>query len=230
MYCIKCGVQLADTERVCPLCLTRVYHPELTRPAAEPMYPKDRIPANPRVSLALPILMSILFFATAVVVLLCDLQLHRKVTWSGFVVGALVTSYVFILPAWFKKPNPVIFVPCDFAIIGVFLLYICLETGGKWFLPFAFPVTGGIMLIVTACVALIKYVKRGFLYIIGGGSIALGAFMLLTEFLLVITFEGVNFIGWYLYPLVTLGLFGALLIFLAICRPARQSMERRFFI
>ena len=86
------------------------------------------------------------------------------------------------------------------------------------------------MLIVTACVALIKYVKRGFLYIIGGGSIALGAFMLLTEFLLVITFEGVNFIGWSLYPLVTLGLFGALLIFLAICRPARQSMERRFFI
>ena len=29
MYCIKCGVELADSERVCPLCGTRVFHPDL---------------------------------------------------------------------------------------------------------------------------------------------------------------------------------------------------------
>ena len=29
MYCIKCGVELADTEKQCPLCGTLVYHPEL---------------------------------------------------------------------------------------------------------------------------------------------------------------------------------------------------------
>ena len=28
MYCIKCGVKLADTEKKCPLCGTVVYHPE----------------------------------------------------------------------------------------------------------------------------------------------------------------------------------------------------------
>ena len=26
MYCIKCGVELADSEKVCPLCGTRVFH------------------------------------------------------------------------------------------------------------------------------------------------------------------------------------------------------------
>jgi len=230
MYCVNCGVKLADTEKTCPLCDTRVFHPDLKQGEAEELYPPKEYPHGKSYFFIPHIIVSTFLLISVIIALICDIQLNEKVVWSGYVIGALVTSYVFILPAWFKKPNPVIFVPCDFAIIGVFLLYICLETGGKWFLPFAFPVTGGIMLIVTACVALIKYVKRGFLYIIGGGSIALGAFMLLTEFLLVITFEGVNFIGWYLYPLVTLGLFGALLIFLAICRPARQSMERRFFI
>ena len=27
MYCVKCGVELADSQRVCPLCGTRVFHP-----------------------------------------------------------------------------------------------------------------------------------------------------------------------------------------------------------
>lgn len=28
MYCIKCGVKLADSEKKCPLCNTIVCHPE----------------------------------------------------------------------------------------------------------------------------------------------------------------------------------------------------------
>ena len=29
MFCVKCGVELADSEKVCPLCGTRVFHPDL---------------------------------------------------------------------------------------------------------------------------------------------------------------------------------------------------------
>ena len=39
MYCIKCGVELADSERVCPLCGTRVFHPDLPCGQGEPPYP-----------------------------------------------------------------------------------------------------------------------------------------------------------------------------------------------
>ena len=39
MYCIKCGVELADSEKVCPLCGTRVFHPDLPRAQGEPPYP-----------------------------------------------------------------------------------------------------------------------------------------------------------------------------------------------
>ena len=44
MYCINCGVKLADTEEKCPLCATVVYHPDLDRETAEPLYPRHRIP------------------------------------------------------------------------------------------------------------------------------------------------------------------------------------------
>jgi hypothetical protein len=35
---------------------------------------------------------------------------------------------------------------------------------------------------------------------------------------------------WSLYPLTALVLLGGMLIFLAICRPARETMERKFFL
>ena len=52
--------------------------------------------------------------------------------------------------------------------------------------------------------------------------------MVLIEFLLKHTF-GTAFIGWSLYPLTALVLLGGFLIFLGICRPAREAMERKVF-
>jgi hypothetical protein len=143
----------------------------------------------------------------------------------------LITGYIFIvLPSWFKNPNPVIFVPIDFTVAGVFLLYISLYTKGGWFLSFAFPVVGGIGLLVTALTVLLKYLKKGKLFAIGGFFMLLGAFMMLAEFMMIITFKVGRFLGWSIYPLVSLGMIGAFLIFLAIYRPARELMERKFFI
>lgn len=230
MYCVNCGVKLADTEKTCPLCDTTVYHPEIKQENPQALYPDDKYP-NGKVYAFLPhIIVTAFILLSIIIALICDLQFNDRIVWSGYVIGALLTGYVFILPVWFNKPNPVIFIPCDFVAVGVYLLYICLATGGNWFMPFAFPVTGGVMLIVTACITLLHYVKRGQLYIFGGTFIAFGGFALLAEFLSVITFESIRFIGWSFYPLVTLMLLGGLLIFLAICRPARQSMERKFFI
>ena len=109
-------------------------------------------------------------------------------------------------------------------------MYINLATGGDWFLTFAFPLTGGVCLIVTAVVTLLRYVPKGALYTLGGASIAMGGLMLLMEFLVNITFHVYKFFCWSLYPLIALVIVGGLLIFLAICRPARQTLERKFFI
>jgi len=161
----------------------------------------------------------------------CDILLTSSVTWSGYVIGGLLVLYVAaVLPGWFRKPNPVIFTPCTFAAIGLYLLYINLATGGGWFLSFAFPVTGFICLLVTASVTLLRYVPRGLLYILGGATVTLGLFMPVMELLLAVTFQSITFVGWSWIPLTGLALLGGTLIFFAICRPAREAAERKLFI
>ena len=42
MYCVKCGVELADSEKKCPLCGTPVFHPDIPRNLSDPPFPPDR--------------------------------------------------------------------------------------------------------------------------------------------------------------------------------------------
>ena len=231
MYCINCGVKLADTEKHCPLCGTKVYHPDLKQPAGQPQYPRYHypdLPVNPKTAL---FLVTGLFLLPILVTLPCDLLTDGSLNWFGYVAGALGVGYVlFVLPYWFRKPNPVIFVPCSFLSVGLYLLYINLVTGGGWFLSFAFPLVAFLGLLSTAVAALMRYIRRGRLFIFGGAFLALGLYVPLMELFLVITFSGLRFTGWSFFPLVPLVLFGGFLIFLGVCRPAREVMERKFFL
>lgn len=231
MYCIKCGVALADTEKQCPLCGTTVFHPELTQKEAAPLYPHHRMPTPQAHPWGALLIISMLFLLPVSICLVCDWQINGIIGWSGYVVGALSVLYVMtVLPGWFRHPNPVIFVPVSFVAIGLYLLYINIAVGGNWFLSFAFPVTGCLGLIITAVVTLCRYVRKGKLYIYGGACIALGGFMLLLEYLLHITF-GLPGIGtWSPYPLIVFSLLGANLILVALCPPLRESLERKFFL
>lgn len=229
MYCIRCGVQLVEGQTRCPLCATEMVLPEDLRRDTT-LYPADKHPKAHKRNLWPHVVIAAGFLLPMLIVLICNWQLSHSIDWSGYVVGALLVSYVALgLPRWFRKPNPVIFTPCAFAAAALYVLYIQWMTGGSWYLTFALPVIVGLTLIVTAVVTLVKYVRKGLLYIYGGASIAFGALTLLMEFLLVITFPGVPFVGWSLYPLTVFAVVGGLLIFLAICRPARDMMERKTF-
>ncbi len=231
MYCVKCGVKLADTEKICPLCGTQAYHPDIKQGENNHIYPKRKYPKPEEQALGLPIFLTAVCLVPLLTVLVCDLRFSGAITWSGIVAGALALLYlIFVLPLWFRNPHPMIFVPCSFGAVGVYLLYLNCVTNGKWFLSFAFPILGCISAIVITVLVLLRYVRRGKLYIFGGAFIATGGMMLLMEFLMGITFANVDFIGWSFYPLVSLALIGGILIFLGICRPAREAMERKFFI
>ena len=231
MYCISCGVKLADTEQKCPLCGVEVFHPMLQRQPADSPYPANQYPAQEVSPWGLRLIIAVVFFLPLLTVLLCDLPLNGQITWSGYVIGALILLYVsVVLPFWFRKPNPVIFVPISFAAAGLYLLYINYATAGNWFLSLAFPVTGFCGIVLTTIVTLNRYVRRGRLYVYGGSVTAIGLFFPVLELLLHITFDGIYFIGWSFYPMAALVLFGCLLIFLGICRPARELMERKFFL
>lgn len=231
MYCVNCGVKLADTEDKCPLCGTVVFHPEMIREVKKSVYPKNTYPIDESSTLGLAILATVMFAIPFAMVLISDLCLHHGITWSGYVMGGLVLGYLaFVLPLWFRRNYPAIFVPCWFVAAGLYLLYVNFVTRGSWYMSFAFPVLCGIGAIVITTVVLLTYLRRGRLYIFGSAILATGVLIPLIEFLMCKTFTSLSFIGWSFYPLASLVLIGGLLIFLGICRPAREAMERTFFV
>ena len=232
MFCVKCGVALADSEKVCPLCGTRDFHPDLPKPQGEPPYPPDTRSHSEEVSRSgVLFILTVLALLPAILFILCDWRINGSIVWSGYASGGVALLYVIVaLPLWFRRPNPVIFVPIDFVAIGLYLLYINFATGGHWFLSFAFPVTGAIGLLVSAAVALTYYLRGGYLYIYGGMLILGGGLAVLIEFLINLTFQIHETLFWSFYPMVAGVVLGLMLIVIAICKPLRESLHRKFFL
>ena len=230
MYCIKCGVELSSGQKSCPLCQTKVCHPDFVV-EGEDTYPKNNTSPDKFDLKGLMFIITMIFVIPIVLCLVCDLSINGSVVWSGYAMGALALVYVIVaLPFWFRHPNPAIFVPCDFVGVLLYLLYIDLQTQGGWFLPFAFPTVGVIAIITTTVVTLYRYVRRGRLYIYGGAFIAVGAFAVLLEALISTVFDGALKFVWSIYPLISMFIIGMMLIIIAICKPLRQSLKKKFFL
>ncbi len=231
MYCAKCGVKLSDSEVKCPLCGTKAYHPDIDRPAADRPYPpfeKSTEAMSPRGVL---FIISVLLMTVAAICLICEWNLDGKIFWSGLVTGALILLYVImVLPSWFRRPTPAVFVPSAFAAVAVYLFYINLSLGGNWFLTFALPLTAGAAFITSSVVVLSYYLRRGYLFIWSGASILTGAYTVGIEILINITFGVRDSLLWSPYPFIALFMIGVMLIVISLVRPLRESLHKKFFV
>ena len=228
MYCVKCGVELADSERVCPLCETPVYFPGLD-PDPETPYPKERKGKESSSRKAVCFLITCFFAIFAAITVLCDVNINDGLTWSGIAVGGLVILYVLmILPSWFKHPSPAIFVPCDFLAAALYLFYLNYYAGDNWYFSFALPVTAAACVICSTVAILAYYLRRGRLYIAAGAFIGTGLYSVLIEILIHSAFDVHHRMAWSLYPAITLSLIGIMLIVIAIVRPIREQLYKIF--
>ena len=231
MYCINCGIELSKGQAVCPICQTRGVHPDFPPDPELYPYPAKPFPSEAYNRKGLMFVFTVIAILIMGMPLLLELLLSHHIVWSGYVAGGVFLGYIFfLLPLWFRNPNPVIFVPCDFAATALYLLYIDLKTGGGWFLSFAFPVTLMLGAIVTTLTVLFHYLRRGRLYIAGGGLIALGVFSVLLELFIWITFNPPHFLFWSLFPLIALGVLGMMLIIIAIVKPFKESLRKYFYM
>ena len=233
MYCVQCGVELQKGVETCPLCGLRVYHPELHEQPEPLPYPR-RVEEESVSHGGLLFIVSFLFVIPLLVCLLVDIHLNGRIGWSGIVAFSLLAAYlIFCLPLWFRRPNPVIFFPIAMAGVLGLCLYLCLISGGRWFLSFAFPVGGAVLLIVEAVIVLLRYAvgeqRHRALFVFGGAFAAVGGLCVLIEFLLRVSF-GIAMRWWSLYPLTALTLLGVMLIVIGACPPLRLSLHKKFFI
>ena len=138
---------------------------------------------------------------------------------------------VILLPMWFRRPESRSSL-CR-SISSQWDCICCISTlppAGTGSCRFAFPVTGAIGLLVSAAVALTHYLRGGYLYIYGGMLILGGGLAVLIEFLINLTFQIHETLFWSFYPMVAGIVLGLMLIVIAICKPLRESLHRKFFL
>ena len=228
MYCIKCGAELADSERKCPLCMTPVYYPGFE--GGERPFPPTK-PKEDKVSLkGVNFVISFAVLLAAVISLLADLNTgERGLSWCWLVMGALGVAYVtFVLPLWFVRRSPAIFVPVDFLCIGLYVWLVCGISGGSWYVTLGLPIVGAAALIVSGVTILSYYLRCAYLYIAGGALMACGLMSVMIEWLIHVTFPMPAHHMWSIYPAIAFGLLGLMLIIIAIVRPLRESLARIF--
>ena len=230
MYCVRCGVKLQESVKACPLCSTPVWCPEAGETAPAATY-SDRYPTISRQKrLTVMASLTVSLLAAMVACLTIALNTTGRMGWSFYVIVGTAAFYlIFLLPFWFRRPHPMIFVPVAFLSLCLLLFLLSLHTHGRWFWTFAFPLTVLLAALTIGAIALYRYVKRGTIFVTGGLLIAIGGSCLLAEFFQHLTFRTQMF-TWSLYAAAVFLLFGGFLILAGIIRPLREHLERTFFI
>ena len=230
MYCVRCGVRLQEGVKACPLCGTPVWCPEAGERGPAATY-SDRYPVYSRQKrLTVMASLTVALLAAMVACFSIALNTTGQMGWSFYVIAGTTAFYLaFLLPLWFRRPHPMIFVPVAFLSLCLLLFLLCAYTGGRWFWTFAFPLTGLMAILTIGAVALYRYVKRGTIFITGGLLIAIGGGCMLAELFQYLTFHTPMF-SWSLYAAAVFLLFGGFLILAGIVRPLREHLERKFFI
>lgn len=230
MYCVRCGVSLEEGTANCPLCGTPVWNPE---PAEKNYHFNPDLYPEPNRSGKIWLL-SVLTFIWASVGLGCSISClvyYGRLGWSAYVLGSLLFTYVAaILPLWFRRYYPLIFLPLSFLALELFLLLICHITGGNWFLPFAFPVVG-LLFIFTFLgygLTVLKIKPRMKLRLLGLYLFLLGGATMLMEFFLHLAFRLPMF-NWSLYTAAVLCLFGIFFFVASWIMPLRRAMYKKSF-
>ena len=227
MYCVKCGVELKQGVNVCPLCHTKMNFEEsdIKETSYSNLLPKRRNP-----NLAYASIFSLLSLITCITTMIICFNIYHKLSWGGYVIASVALFYIiFILPLWFTRLSPIVFVCFDFVSIALLLFYICIKTSGKWFFSFALPIVFFIGVLFIVGISLRKYIKKAGFFIIGGLIIVLGLFCILIELFECITFNTKMF-TWSLYVVASTSVFGLFLILCGIIKPLRESLSKRFYI
>ena len=229
MICPKCSAVLAESQEKCPLCGTRVAPTE--KKEEIPYYPSCPRPRDRVEIKGLLFFFTVLFLAAGGSLLALDLCIGNGVSFSPYCLFGLGFVYAaFFFPRWFSHPNPVIFFPISYWIALSFLLYLCLDTGGRWFWIFALPVGAGIFVGLETAVVLTRYLRHGKLYVYASVFLLFAVLSFVGEILFWVSRGESVHLSYSLIPLILFGSLGIWLMVIAIVRPLRRYFERRFFV
>lgn len=156
-YCVNCGVELDKACSVCPLCNTKVYHPNQPADAETPAPYPERIGYTMQEQYSdAAILISIVLAVTAGGCGLLNLLVFSQNSWSLYVIGGCVLLWLFCLPIFFRRLNPYVCILLDGAGIAMYFGMIAwLHPANGWYLALALPLTvlgTGLIVLFAVCI------------------------------------------------------------------------------
>lgn len=236
-YCVKCGVELSDGAKKCPLCDTVVILPEEMKKekrVAEiiPIFPLTNSGNMPQANKkSILELISLIFFLPIPVLLLCDINIDDGITWSGYAVGGIFLLYIYLVfPFIPKKGNAVVSILADWVCTMAYVFYIERMAEGEWFVRFAAP-----LITVFACLSMIialfrKYTKISNMALTGMSLVFIGLFCLITEFLINEAFSIHETLYWAFYPALSLAMCAIVLFYIDRNATLKEKIKRKLII
>lgn len=142
-YCVHCGVELAESEKRCPLCNTEVLDPA-AEPKGEVHYPYPERIQLPSVQYrrGVAVFLSLALLIPLICVLIVDFSSDGALDWSLIAGSAIfLLFFTFLFPNLFKKIHLWLFLLLDIPVVWMFLSVTCLVLRGDWWLMPALPLT-----------------------------------------------------------------------------------------
>lgn len=164
-YCVNCGVELAPSQRACPLCGTPVqnprqpYDPETPKP-----FPSELdlfSPSDDRGYLAL--IATLLLALPAAICLCCDLAYTHGAGWSLLVAGAMGLLWILVVPMLLIRRGRVWWaLLLDTAgVLGYLWLVERFAAPGEWYWRLAVPIVLLLFFLAAADTLLLRRIVKG---------------------------------------------------------------------
>lgn len=248
MYCINCGVELSPGQTICPICETKVYHPDIKPEKIPPKFPPKPLRTEITIRHGVLTLISGITLFSALFFLFLDLlligqkdaetiiqwwaPLNYHIEWGHFVIGAILVLYaIFIVPFWFKRIYPVLVASMVFASGVLYLLFIAWQTSGWWwFLPFALPAVAFLGVLTVIAIAICEFLPNLRLVCLGFTFLLVSAFVVGLELLIDFVFTGGISIIWSPFVAALFLVVSILLLACAIFPELRASLKKIFFL
>ncbi len=166
-YCVNCGVELAASEKNCPLCGVEVINPacEWREPESRP-YPRrvEKVVSTLNRKFAVR-LVSLLMLIPLVIPFLTDILYNHQLTWSGYVIGADICLFLFaVFPFLYEVPHPYLYLAIDTVALSAYIALICYTTKGDWFLSLGLPLVLSVCVSVSLCIYIARRSRLADLY------------------------------------------------------------------
>lgn len=231
-YCVNCGVELAATEKCCPLCGVEVINPRAAAVTEEEApYPKKVEKVRHRaVRIAAAQVLSILLAIPVVSILLADLVKDGKLTWSLIPAASIALIFMIaVFPCLFKKPRIWLFMLFGTLETAVFLFVLWCILGGNWLWLFALPVTLLTGAAVIGCCLITTSKKARLpLKMIVVLLIAM-VYVIVLQMLIEIYLHGAIRLDWSLYAAVACGLISIAVLIVGHLYNKNEAFKKKMF-